>query len=289
MTTGSAGISFRRNELIRKGLTGGVFIAPYTSAAITKTNLFDAATGALTNPLPTGYRDLGFLSAAGASFARTAKATDIASWQSNSPTRTDVTSDVTTLTIAPQETNQSTLALFLGVDPTTITPGTNGATEVDRPAISIPRYWRVLVLAVDTGDFGEIVYARFMPRALVTAFAAQNLANESNPIEFGVTVSSYLDSVLGYPESYMIGGEGWPALQVDAGFNRAVTCSTATSTALVATTGIFYPADVGAVVSGAGITVGTTIASYTDSTHVTMSAVGTTAAPSIAVTINAKA
>lgn len=285
MTTGSAGISFRKSELIRKGLTGGIFIAPITSAAITKTNLFDVTSGALTNPLPAGYRDLGFLSSAGAVFARTAKTTDITSWQSDSPTRTDIISDVTTIVVAPQEMNQSTIGLFLGVDASVITPGANGTYEVDRPAISIPRYYRVLALAVDTGASGEIVFARFLPRALVTAFSSQTMANAADPITWGVTIQGYLDSVLGYPESYLFGGEGLPALQVDMGFARTVTCSTATSTLLTATTGSFFPNDVGAVVAGAGITLGTTIASYTDATHVVLSAATTATASGVAVTI----
>ncbi|HEV3309958.1 MAG TPA: hypothetical protein VG815_05535 [Chloroflexota bacterium] len=289
MTTGSAGISFRKNELIRKGLSGGIFIAPVTSAAITKSNLFDPTTGALVNPLPAGYRDLGFLSTAGAVFARTAKTTDIDSWQSDSHTRTDIISDVTTITITPQETNQSTIGLFLGVDASTITPGVNGAYEVDRPAISIPRYYRVLALAVDTTTNGEIVYGRFLPRALVTAFASQTMANAATPLEFGVTITGYLDSVLGYPEAFLFGGEGLPALQVDMGFARAVTVTTNSTSLLVATTGNFYPNDVGAVVSGAGITVGTTIASYTDSTHVVMSAAATASAAGVAVSIAGEA
>jgi hypothetical protein len=279
MTSGSAAISFRKNELIRKGLSGGVFIAPYTSAAITKTNLFDAVTGAITGPLPAGYRDLGYLSAAGAMFARTTKVTDTISWQSVTPTRTDVTADTTTLKIVPQETNVSTLALFLGVDPASIAVGVNGAIEVDR----------VLAISVDTVTPGEIVYARFLPRAMVTAWDSQDMANGANPVEFGLTITSYVDSVLGYPEAYLIGGEGHISLLADEGFSRAITCSTATSTALTATTGNFFPNDVGAVVSGAGITVGTTIIAYVSSTVVTLSAATTATAAGVAVTINAEA
>lgn len=286
MTTGSAGILDHKSELIRKGLTGGVFIAPTTAQPISKTNLFDPASGAIVNPLPAGYRELGLLTAAGANFARTAKATDIASWQSDSPTRTDVTSDTTALTLEAQETNQSTIALFLGVDPTSIVPdATNGSIEIQRPAISIPRYWRVLVMAVDTGEFGEIVYARFLPKALVTAFAAQDLSNGANPIQYGVTVTSYLDSALGYPEAFLYGGEGLMALQTDMGFDRAVTASTATSTALTATVGSFFPNDVGAVVTGAGIPAGTTIIDYVSATVVTLSAATTATATGVAVTI----
>jgi hypothetical protein len=290
MTTGSAGILFPSPELIRKGLTGGVFIAPYTAAAISASNLFDPTSGALVNPLPSGYRDLGFLSTAGAVFARSAKTTDIDSWQSDTPTRTDVTSDTSTLTIVPQETNQSTLSAYLGIQAgSVLTPAANGTFSYQRPAVPTPTYWRVLALGVDETTYGEVVVARFFPRALVTAYASQAFANASDPIEWGVTITAYLDSVLGTPEIYLFGGEGQPALQSDMGWNRTVTCTVATTTTLTATTGSFYPNDVGSVVAGTGITAGTTVASYTDSTHVTMSAVGTTAGSAVAVTIDAQA
>ena len=291
MTTGSAGIMYHKTELIRKGLTGGVFIAPYTAAAITAATVFDPTTGALVNPLPSGYRDIGFLSAAGASFARTAKTTDISSWQSDNPTRTDITSDVSAMTIDPQETNQSTIGLFLGIDATTITPNaTNGTFSVDRPAISIPRYYRVLSLAVDTVTTGEIVIARFFPRALVTAFAAQTYANASDPISYGVTLTAYLDSVLGTPERYLFGGEGQPSLQVDMGWSRGVTITTVNANATVtATTGLFFPNDVGATFTATGIPANTTILSYTDSTHVVLSAAATAGATVVSATIAGEA
>jgi hypothetical protein len=288
-TTGFAGLSMKKNELIRKGLTGAVFIAPTTAPAITAANLFDVTTGALVNPLPAGYRDLGFLSAAGAAFSRTVKTSDITSWQSLDPTRTDITSDKTQLVIIPQETNQSTIGLYLGIDSSTVVPAANGSFEIDRPDVSTPRYYRILVLAVDQADAGELVIARFFPRGLVTAFKAQTDANDANPVDWGVTIDAYLDTALGYPESYMFGGDGQLSLQVDMGFNRDVTCTVALTTALVATTGEFFPNDVGAVVTGTGIPVGTTIADYVSSTQVTLSAAGTAAGSAIPVVIAGKA
>lgn len=289
MTTGSAGILFPSAELIRKGVTGGVFIAPYSSAAISTTNLFDPTTGALVNPLPSGYRDLGFLSTAGAVFARTVKTTDIASWQSDVPTRTDVTSDTSVLTVVPQETNQSTLSAYLGIAAgSVLTPGANGTFQYSRPSVPVQTYWRILALSVDETTYGEVVFGRFFPRALVTAYANQSMANASDPIEWGVSITAYLDSVLGTPEVFLFGGEGQTALQTDSGWSRTVTCTVATTTTLTATTGSFYPWDVGAVVSGTGITVGTTIFSYTSATVVIMSAVGTAPGTAIVVTIAAQ-
>lgn len=289
MTTGSAGLLKPKNELIRKGLTGGVFIAPITAAEITAAVLFDATTGALNNPLPAGYLDLGLLTDVGVKFARAVKSTDILSWQSLDPTRTDITSDITTMVLEPQECNQTTIATYLNVDPSALTPGTNGAFEVDRPDTSIPRYMRVLVLSVDEGEFGEIVYARFVPKALVTTFNDQIIANGASALTWGVTMQAYTDSVLGYPEKFLFGGEGQLPLVVDMGFSRAITATVALTTDLVATVGNFYPNDVGAVVVGAGLAGGQKIAAYVSPTEVTLDSAGTVAAAGVAVTLDGKA
>lgn len=58
--------------------------------------------------------------------------------------------------------------------------------------------------------------------------------------------------------------------------------TTNSTTTLVATAGTFLPADVGRVVSGTGITAGTTIASYTNATTVVMSVTATATATGVA-------
>lgn len=289
MTTGFAGLNNDKNELIRKAVTGGVFVAPYTAAAITQATLFDAITGDLINPLPAGYKGLGRLTDAGVKLARAQKTSDITGWGTLDPVRSDITSDTSTIVIEPQESNQQTLALYTGVALSSIVPDpVNGSIQIDQPDIPFLSYMRVLVLAVDETTYGEYVMAKFFPYALATARADQIFANLAAATTYGVTIQAYLDSILGTAVSHFEGGAAALAFQVDSGFDRGVTCTVALTTVLVATTGKFFPNDVGAVVSGAGITAGTTIASYTDSTHVVMSAVGTVAATAVAVTIEGK-
>jgi len=189
----------RKNELVREGKVGGIFIAPYTSPSISLTNLFDPTSGALLNALPSGYIALGDISPAGAAFVRSVTTTDIDSWESDSPAREDITSDTTTLTIEPPETDQETISLFhaLSTSHALISKGT-----------VIPSHWRVLAITID--EVSDTVYARFFPRALVSTYA-----NTSDPIEYGVTVLACVDPLLGSPELYFWGGEGLGEHQVD--------------------------------------------------------------------------
>jgi len=194
-----------KNELVREGKVGGIFIASYTSPAISRTNLFVSTTGALQNALPSGYIALGDISPAGAAFTRSAKTTDIASWDSDSPARTDIFFDATTLTIEPQETNQGTISLFNALV---------GPYALSSKGTLFPNHWRVLAVTIDA--VSDTVYARFFPRALVSTYA-----NTSEPIEYGVTVLACVDPLLSSPELFFWGGEGQASLKVDMGFDDA--------------------------------------------------------------------
>ncbi|HWD94828.1 MAG TPA: hypothetical protein VG246_00210, partial [Acidimicrobiales bacterium] len=128
-------IKTRKSEFIRQG----VFIAPYTSQAISLTDLFNPTTGARRSSLHSGYQNLGLLSSAGDVSARTVTTTAVELWEPEGPMRTGITSDVTTMTIEPQKTNQRAISLLNGE----------------------PQHWRILAIAIDAVEAGEIVYARF--------------------------------------------------------------------------------------------------------------------------------
>lgn len=285
---GYSALAEKKNELIRKGIKGSVFVAPATAPAVTASVLFDVITGELA-ALPTGYFDLGYTDTVGAKFARAVKATDISSWGSNEPTRSDITSDVTTLVVNAQETKAGTIAVYCGLDPTTLSATVNGVLEIQRPDVVNPFYWRVLAVSVDETNNGEIAICRFLPRALVTAFADQEYSNAANPILYGITFQAFTDSTLGYAVDDFYGGAGWKYLGDDMGVIRVVTVSTTSaSPTVVATTGTFNANDVGAAVTGAGIPGGTTIITYTDSTHVVLSASATATASGVALTVKPK-
>jgi hypothetical protein len=215
----------KQTELIRKALDGSAFIASADAPALD--GLTDAA-DSLLKPLPTTgtpalpWGDLGWLSSDGAAFSRDVSTSDITSWGSVSPTRSDVTADSSTLTVVCQETNIRTIGLATGMDMSSVTPTVgSGEVTIEKPSRPSSRFYRVLSLAVDQGDAGEIYIARYMPRAKVTGFSEQAFGGGDDPISWGVTLTGYEDSDEGFSESWIFGGPGWKALLVDMGFPAA--------------------------------------------------------------------
>lgn len=215
----------KQTELIRKALDGSAFIASIDADPIDQ--LTDAA-DSLLKPLPASvgaampWGDLGWLSGDGAAFSRDVSTSDISSWGSVSPTRSDVTADSSTLTVACQETNMRTIGLATGMDMSSVVPTVgSGEVQVQKPSRPSSKFYRLLTIAVDQGDAGEIYVARYMPRAKVTGFSEQSFGGGDDPIMWGVTFTGYEDSDVGFSESWIFGGPGWKALLVQMGFPAA--------------------------------------------------------------------
>lgn len=265
-----------QQDLIRKSTNGSVFVAPVSAGAIDTTTLFNATTGDLSpTGLPTGYSDLGYLSTAGAAFGRSVSESNVTSWQSVTPTRSDTTADTTTLAVVAQETKAATIGLYIGVDLAVLkaSAAANGVVRVNRPATPTTTAWRLLSIAVDEDTDGEIVLARFLPNAKPTGFGNQAYAPGDTPVSWEVTFTGFVDNTVGTAESYIFGGAGWLAKLAKMGFNKPVTVSTTSSSPnITATTGTFNHNDVGQHITGTGIPANTTILSVTDSTHAVLSA-----------------
>jgi hypothetical protein len=210
----------KKNELIRKALDGSVFGAPVTADPIADLTTYTAGPPVVVDltPLPDGWDDFGWLTTDGAGFARDVSSSDVTSWGSVTPTRTDITADTTTLSFTMQETKALTIGIATGVDLAGVVPDADsGEVKIAKPSKPSSRYYRILSLAVDQGDAGEIYIARFLPRAKVTSYAEQTLGGE-DALTWGVTVTGEIDSTLGYSESYLFGGAGWLALLDSMGF-----------------------------------------------------------------------
>ncbi len=208
----------KKEELIRKARDGSVFLAPFTADPI----LTLTTTGADLAALPTGYQDVGFLSTDGATYPRETTLSEVESFGSVEPTRTDVVKDVITMQFTMQETKLVTIGLYTGADVTGL-QGTHGTGEVAiaKPARPGLRYFRVLGLFVDETDDGEIYFGRWMPRSRVTELAEQKYADGDDPIEYQVTMQGFEDSDLGYSHKWMWGGPGWRALLSSMGITEA--------------------------------------------------------------------
>lgn len=208
-----------QTDLIRKSTSGSVFLAPYSADSIDEATLFDAVTGDLAAAgLPTGYDDLGYLTDAGAQFARSISTSDVTSWQSQTPTRSDITADTDTLQVACQETKLKTVGLYLNADTSALVPGGNGVLRVDKDPNPVSRFYRALSVAVDEQSDGEIVICHYLPKAEVTAFDNQNFAKGTDPVLWGVTLTGRMDDVLGTAGSYIFGGAGWKNRLAAMGF-----------------------------------------------------------------------
>lgn len=216
----------KQTELIRKALDGSVFL----STDLTEASAIDTLTKYTAgppvvidlNPLPVSYEDLGWLDTNGAQFSRDVATSEVTSWGSVSPTRTDVTSDTTTLSVTAQETKLLTIGMFTGVDLSNAKAAfQTGEFTIEKPSRPKPRHYRALSLAVDQGDGGEIYLGRFLPRAKVTGYSEQSFGGGDEPIQWGVTLTGEEDSDLGYSERWFFGGPGWLALLDDMGIDQA--------------------------------------------------------------------
>lgn len=210
-------LTAKKNDLVRKTVDCSFFIAPHTAGGLT--SLTDTDKGLLA--LPAGWEDVGLLSKDAIKHQRKVDVSDIKSAGRTDPTRSDITSDQTTIQIGCQETKLITIGLGTGADPSSITPDpTTGEVSIAKPTRPKPRYYRGLSLGVDEIDAGEIYIARYFPRVRVTDYDDQPYApddDEASPL-YGVTLTAYTDSVAGYSERWLFGGPGWHSLLAEMGF-----------------------------------------------------------------------
>ena len=206
-------IKLQQTELIRKTLSGSVFIAEATADSIG--NALTAVSGGTHDlvALPTGYNDLGFTTDAGAAFNTETTTSDVSSWQSASPTRSDTTAETSTLQVVAQETKLLTLGLYTGAAQAGIEAAAiTGDVIIKKPQRPSSRFYRVLVLSRDENEFGEIFIGRYLPRAKVTGRGGQSHDKSDNALQYDVTFTGFQDTEYGSAESFLFGGPGWLAL-----------------------------------------------------------------------------
>jgi hypothetical protein len=211
----------KKTELILKAREGSVFIAPASATGITA-----LTTGAQSDlsALPTGWADLGWTTTDGVSYGRETETSDVNSFGSVEPTRSDVTRDTITMSVTAQETSLLTLGLYTGADLTGKTAAAVTAEYgIEKPAIPGFLYYRVLGLFIDRDEDGKEIYmARYMPRARVTEFGEQAFTDGDEAITYPLTFTGYEDGVAGYSHKWIFAGPGWKALLADTGITQGV-------------------------------------------------------------------
>lgn len=211
----------KKEALVRKPLDGSCFLSPTTADHIEADTLFDDTVGATLGhlmTLPVGYQDLGLLNPDGMSIARESSTSDVMAFGRQTPVRSDIVSDVSSLSVTAIETNLRTIGFGTGA---TILPGsrgTNGALQIKKPPRPSAKEYHILSMAVDLTEDGEIYICRYFPRAKITAFGDQVFGGTDDPIGWNATVSGQFDSEWGASESWIFGGPGWNAILVEMGF-----------------------------------------------------------------------
>lgn len=208
----------KKQQLIRKARKGSVFAAPRTSEHV---ETLTDPTDMLLAPLPTGYVDLGWISDDGAQFSTNIDTSDVSSWGSITPTRTDIISESTDLQIACQETKLDTIGMYVGVSTVGVTAAANGEVRILKPLQPVKQAYHLLNLAVDENESGEIYIARYFPNAEVTDKDDQAFSSGDDPLVWPVTMSARPDTDEGYSEAWLFGGPGWFAICEDMGITVA--------------------------------------------------------------------
>ena len=182
------------DALIRKGLQGLVAVAPYVAGDSEITALKDA-TGLLA--LPTGYTQVGRITKGdGVTWTRDVATSDTESLGASSPTRRDITSDVTGLQFTAQESKAVTMGMYEGLDLSAVTYDAQGNYSYDKPDRPASLYYRIFVLFKDGEGADAHYFAKWLPRAQVTDRGEETWQEETE-VQRQLTLTAFVDAEFG--------------------------------------------------------------------------------------------
>lgn len=205
------------------GIPAGATIASVTSATTAVLSVAATATatavsitfgahaavvaGATLQALPTGYESGGIQTQDGITLNRNVTISDTMSWQSTEITRSDTDMDQTQFQFILQQTSRVSLALSENKLLSEVGALGTGV-KLDRATSAIEPLRKMLILSRDTQN--DVTIGRFFPRCKITAHDPQKWAR-STTLDYGFTVTSYLDPTYGTSQRFFIGGAGWLA------------------------------------------------------------------------------
>lgn len=217
-------VQAHNDDLVRKALGIIVAVAPYSTAAIT--SILDPTSGNLA-ALPTGYIQLGRLTEDGASFARETEVSEIFGHASVDPARSDIRRAVKRMSMTMLEVRKKGLELAQGVaslgETVTKIPATTGNQQVtwDEPSAPTYPYLRMIAIAMDITNTGEIYVARHALRCKVTEVGEEVWSDQDQAMVTPLTFTFYNDSTAGTPLRHFRGGPGYAEIIADEGFTAA--------------------------------------------------------------------
>lgn len=212
------------DSLVRKALGIVVAVAPYSASAVT--SILDPASGDLA-ALPAGYVQLGRLTEDGASFARETEVSEIFGHGSVDPARSDIRRAVKRMSFTLLEVRKAGLQLAQGVSSLGETvskiPAATGNQQVtwDEPATPTYPYLRMIAIAKDITEGGEIYIARHSLRCKVTEVGEEVWSDQDSAMVTPLTFTFYNDAVAGTPLRHFRGGPGYEQIITDEGFTPA--------------------------------------------------------------------
>lgn len=158
---------------------------------------FFSASDGLPIALPTGFKNLGYITTDGISHSYDVSSDDTNMLQDLDPVRSDITSLGHTLQVAFGETNGWTKALAHGLPVSQWPTDKNAAWIYDDGAIGDFPYYRLYTISQDVSPGGVTVYrVEFGYRAKVTDIDDRSL-NGSDVEEVNRTFTFYRDPVVG--------------------------------------------------------------------------------------------
>lgn len=199
-------VAKRQKDLIRRFRDGVVLIAPYSAPVVE--SLDNGVTPDIV--VPEGYVPLGWFTEEGYSVTSEVEASEIRSAGSARPTRKDIISRSSSLTVVAQETNVRTIALNAGVDMGLLVTTSTGQLVVDVPDVPDSRAYRLLAITKDQSRSGADIY-------VAVHYSSAKLTNQSSPsyapgdtaLQYSLTFEGEPDDEAGFAERHLFSGPGW--------------------------------------------------------------------------------
>lgn len=210
-----ANLQRTKNSLLRKALTCTILVAPLDAPFPDK---FFTGVDQFWDFFANGYETLGWVSKSdGVTFGRETESSDVESFGSTDPTRTDIIKDTHSSTFKAQETNKRVLSMYLNKNLDNVKVDKNGELTFDSDTIPQQRFYRVIFIGQDGSSDSPIFIIRAMPRATVKEVQEFAFSSESE-INYGMTVQATRDETLGFSLRHAFGGSGFKAMAESMGF-----------------------------------------------------------------------
>lgn len=204
--------------LIRKFLKGAAFLAPKSVDLPEK--LVDA--DGIIDVKADGWIPLGLVTEDGYNLEEETNEDEIRSHSYGSPTRTDVTEVVRSVTVELQESYRRDLVEFLnGADYSAVTMDEHGNVTYNVPDLPQHAEWRLLILGADGPADDLWVMGWGFGAVKISSRDGKQLATEG-AITNSVTLKVFTDPEVGVPVKELVGGSGVLAKAEALGFTAPV-------------------------------------------------------------------